>query len=104
MKLVQDLDHNLLKLKTEVKDGQHVDFVIQSDNSLWYQGKLCVPNNDELKWKIMKEAHETAYVVQPSSTKMCKDLKGHYWWNNMKIEIVEFVAKYLICQKVKAEH
>lgn len=36
VKLAQDLDPNLLKLKTEVKDGQRADFVIQSDNSLWY--------------------------------------------------------------------
>lgn len=104
VKLAQDLDPNLLKLKIEVKHGQHVDFVIQSDNSLWYQGRLCVLNNDELKWEIMEETHGAAYVVHPSSTKMYKDLKEHYWWNNMKREIAEFVAKCLICQKVKVEH
>lgn len=52
----------------------------------------------------MEEAHGAAYVVHPGSTKMYKDLKEHYWWNNMKREIAEFVAKCLTCQKVKAEH
>ncbi|KAL5563691.1 hypothetical protein UlMin_033438 [Ulmus minor] len=35
---------------------------------------------------------------------MYQDLKGRFWWSGMKKEVVEYVAKCLICQKVKAEH
>ncbi|KAL5575883.1 hypothetical protein UlMin_017582 [Ulmus minor] len=35
---------------------------------------------------------------------MYKDLKEQFWWSGMKKEVAEFVAKCLICQKVKAEH
>ena len=35
---------------------------------------------------------------------MYKDLKQHFWWNNMKREIAQYVAKCLVCQQVKAEH
>lgn len=52
----------------------------------------------------MDEAHGAAYVVHPGSTKMYRDLKEHYWWNNMKRKIAEYVAKCLTCQKVKIEH
>lgn len=78
MRLAHDSDPNLLKLKAEVNEGQRVDFSICSDDSLSYQGRLFVPNSDELKWKIMAEAHEAAYVVHPRSTKMYRDLKEHY--------------------------
>ena len=35
---------------------------------------------------------------------MYRDLRQFFWWDNMKIEIAEYVDKCLMCQKVKAEH
>ncbi|KAL5570638.1 hypothetical protein UlMin_027213 [Ulmus minor] len=35
---------------------------------------------------------------------MYQDLKGRFWWSGLKKEVAEYVAKCLICQKVKAEH
>jgi hypothetical protein len=41
---------------------------------------------------ILKEAHETAYSIHPSSEKMYQDLKKKFWWYGMKREITEHVA------------
>jgi hypothetical protein len=35
---------------------------------------------------------------------MYRDLKGYYWWPNIKREIIEFVFNYGVCQQVKIEH
>ena len=35
---------------------------------------------------------------------MYKDLKQHFWWENMKRDIAEHLAKCLTCQQIKAEH
>jgi hypothetical protein len=35
---------------------------------------------------------------------MYRDLKGTFWWNNMKREIAGYVAQCLVCQQVKIEH
>jgi hypothetical protein len=35
---------------------------------------------------------------------MYRDLKGYYWWPNIKREITEFVLNYGVCQQVKIEH
>ncbi|XP_070007481.1 uncharacterized protein [Nicotiana sylvestris] len=35
---------------------------------------------------------------------MYHDLKEVYWWNNMKRDVVNFVAKCPNCQQVKAKH
>ena len=35
---------------------------------------------------------------------MYQDLKERFWWSGMKKEVVEYVAKCLTCQKVKAKH
>ena len=35
---------------------------------------------------------------------MYQDLKKHFWWNAMKREVAQHVAKCLVYQQVKAEH
>ncbi|XP_074318776.1 uncharacterized protein LOC141655605 [Silene latifolia] len=36
--------------------------------------------------------------------KLYKDLKKTFWWPKMKKEVAEFVARCLVCQRVKGEH
>ncbi|GKU88114.1 hypothetical protein SLEP1_g2415 [Rubroshorea leprosula] len=35
---------------------------------------------------------------------MYNDLKQNYWWDGMKKDVAELVAKCMTCQVVKAEH
>jgi hypothetical protein len=63
-----------------------------------------VPKNEELRQQILDEAHLSRYSIHPRSTKMYHDLKQHYWWTKMKIEIARYVAKCDICRRVKAIH
>ncbi|XP_070032239.1 uncharacterized protein [Nicotiana tomentosiformis] len=80
-------------------------FTLGMDNgTLKYQGRLCVPNVDDLRERIMTEAHASRYFVHPGSTKMYHDLKEIYWWNDMKRNVEDFVARCLNYQQVKAEH
>jgi hypothetical protein len=63
-----------------------------------------VPKDVEVRQQILNEAHLSRYSIHPRSTKMCQDLKQHYWWTKMKIEIVRYVAKCDTCRRVKAIH
>jgi hypothetical protein len=63
-----------------------------------------VPNVKELKDKILREAHESAYSIHPGGNKVYHDLKANYWWYSMKRDVAEYVALYDTCQRVKAEH
>ena len=67
---------------------------------LRYRGRLCVPDVDELRDRILEEAHGSHYLIHPGSTKMYHDLREIYSWEEMKKEIVEFVAKCLNCKHV----
>jgi hypothetical protein len=71
---------------------------------LWYKGRICVSNVQELKDKILREAHEFTYSIHPGGNKMYHDLKTTYWWYGMKRNVVEYVALYDTCQRVKVEH
>ena len=69
-----------------------------------YQGRLCVPYVDGLRDRILEEVHGFRYSIHSRLTKMYHDLREIYWWDGLKRDIEEFVAKYLNCQKVKDEH
>ena len=79
-------------------------FALGGDGILTYQDRLCVPDVDDLRTRIIAEAHGSRYSVHPGSTKMYHDLKQIYWWDGMKKDIAEYVAKCPNCQQVKAEH
>ena len=104
VKAAQRTDLQLQRIMTEVQQGQSQDFVIDSEGVLCLSTRLCVLNVDEVRNKIMEEAHFSTYSVHLGSTKMYHDLKSNYGWIGMKKDIAEFVSKCLIYQQVKLEH
>ena len=100
----QSQDPQMIKLKEEIEKGKKAEFQIRDDDMIVKGQRMFVPEYGELKRDIMEEAHSSAYVMHPGSTKMYKTLKEHYWWNWMKKEIASFVSRCLTCQQVKAEH
>ena len=59
---------------------------------------------DNLRKEILEEAHFIAYSVHPGTTKMYYGIKDLYWWDGLKKDVADYVAKCLTCQQVKAEH
>ena len=53
----QDRDPSLVRLKKSVKDQKVEVFSQGGDGVLRLQGRLCVPNVDDLRQRIMAEAH-----------------------------------------------
>ena len=84
--------------------GKAPKFSADDEGVLWFDGRLCVPDVKELKLTIPKEAHDTPYSIHPGVTKMYEDLKDLFWWHGMKREIILYVAKCDISQRVKEEH
>ncbi|XP_052189974.1 uncharacterized protein LOC127799791 [Diospyros lotus] len=70
IKTLQFEDPQILKIQTEVAEGKCLDYVITANGALQYGNRLVVPNNEELKQEIMREAHNTLYSIHPGSTKM----------------------------------
>ncbi|XP_074293039.1 uncharacterized protein LOC141619934 [Silene latifolia] len=104
---LQEADARIQKWRSTVEQaeaGVDSKFVIHADGSLRFGGRWCVPDNEELKRKIITEAHATPYSVHPGGDKLYKDLKKTFWWPNMKKEVAELVARCLTCQRVKGEH
>jgi hypothetical protein len=71
---------------------------------IWFEDLIVVPKDVDVRQQILDEAHLSRYSIHPGSTKMYQDLKQHYWWTKMKIEIARYVAKCDTCRRVKAIH
>jgi len=69
-------DPYLEKLKKTVMEGEASGFIIQENGGLFYKNRWCVPNDPQLKRKILEEAHSTPYSVHPGEVKLYKDLVG----------------------------
>jgi hypothetical protein len=71
---------------------------------IWFKDRIVVPKDAKVRQQILDEAHLSRYSIHPVSTKMYQDLKQHYWWTKMKIEIARYVARCDTCRRVKAVH
>ena len=92
-------DPCLLQLKEGIHKHKTTAFEQGGDDgTLRYRGRLCVPDIDGLRDRIMSEAYNSRYSIHPGSTKIYHDLKDIYWWNDMKKNIADFVAKCPNCQ------
>ena len=96
----QSQDPQIIKLKEEIEKGKKAEFQI-GDDVLRQGNRLCVPDVDGLRQRILQEAHNAPYSVHPGVTKMYQDVKGMYWWNGMKKDVAQYVASCLTCQQVK---
>ena len=80
------------------------DFSISEIGLLKYKGQIYVSMDSDIRREILDELHTTPYSLHPAMTKMYQDLRTLYWWSGMKRDVVDYVAKCLTCQQVKAEH
>ncbi|XP_070014114.1 uncharacterized protein [Nicotiana sylvestris] len=95
VKAKQDEDPYLVKLKEGVRNKEITALTLGSDRVLKLNDRLCVPDVNDLRKAIMKEAHSSRYSIHPGATKMYLDLKELYWWKGMKKQVADHVAKYL---------
>nr|GEV45999.1 hypothetical protein [Tanacetum cinerariifolium] len=59
-----------------------------------------------IKYKILaaqKEAVDEFTGLQKGDDKMYYDLRDMYWWSGMKMDIAEYVSKYLTCLKTDGQ-
>jgi len=83
----------MIDLKKLVSEKAIEAFFQGGDSVHRYQGRLCVLNVDKFRDHILKEALSSQYSIHLEATYMYYNLWEVYWWNAMKMDIAEFVAK-----------
>ncbi|XP_016676385.1 uncharacterized protein [Gossypium hirsutum] len=59
----------------QVEVGTTTDFRIDSDGVLHFRDRICVPNDEDLRLSILREAHSIPYAMYPGGNKMYRDLR-----------------------------
>ena len=77
---------------------------VDDQGVLRFRGRICIPDDDELKKLILEESHRSSLSIHPGATKMYHDLKKLFWWSGLKRDVAQFVYACLTCQKSKVEH
>lgn len=66
------------KARNKVKIGVETPFLIWDDGMIVIDKKIYLPDDKVFKDEVLNEAHESKFIVCPSSTKMYQDLKEFY--------------------------
>ena len=54
-------------------------WAIHTDGSLWYRGRVLVPQSIDLREEILREFHYSRFTVHPGGKKMYHDLRRQYY-------------------------
>ena len=84
------------------KETKH--FKLDERGVLWFEDRLMVPKDRELRNQILDKAHLSKLSIYLGSSKIYQDLKTHFWWTKMKKEIAAYVTRCDNCSRVKAIH
>ena len=82
----QLLDASLNRVKEQLGSEETRDFALDNDGILRFKGRVCVPDNVEVKKLILEEGHKSRLSLHPGMTKMYQDLKENFWWQDIKKE------------------
>ena len=94
----------IIKEKLSQGEAKYKCFHVDHKGVLWFEFRLVVPKNYQLRKQILDETHLSKFSIHPGSTKMYQDLKQNFWWTRMKREIAKYVSECDVCQRVKASH
>jgi len=100
----QLLDASLKGVMEQLGLDEAKDFTLGSDGILRFQGRVCVPDDAEVKRLILEEGHKSHLSLHPGMTKMYQDLKETFWWQGIRRDEAQFVSACLTYQKAKVEH
>jgi hypothetical protein len=104
MSQLHDEGVKIIKSKLSQGEVKYRCFHTDRHGVLWFNNRLVVPKDHQLRKRILDEAHLSKFSIHPGSTKMYHDLRQHLWWTRMKREIAKYVSECDTCQRVKASH
>jgi hypothetical protein len=55
-------DKDLEKIREDLKEGKAKGFSEDEQRTIWFEKRICVPNDSDLRKFIFQEAHETPYL------------------------------------------
>ena len=58
--------------------GKAEGFREDEHGAIWFEKRICVPRDEDIRKLFLQEAHDSPYSIHPRNTKMYLDLR--VWW------------------------
>ena len=76
----QGQDDEIVSIRDREQAGTGDEgWAIHTDGSLWYKGRIMVPQLAKLRDEILREVHCSRFMVHPGGTKMYHDPHRQYY-------------------------
>jgi hypothetical protein len=94
----------IIKQKLSQEEEKYKCFRQDHNGIIWFESRIVIPKNHELRKQILDEAHLSKFKIHLSSSKMYQYLRQNFWLTRMKREIIKYVSECETCRRVKASH
>jgi hypothetical protein len=84
-------DAKIQEIKDMITEGRGPEFTEDEQGTIWFKDRICVPDIENLRETVLKEAHDSNYSIHTRSIKMYQDLKQKYWWYGLKRDVAAHV-------------
>ena len=74
----QMTDKEIAEIKERMSKGKTKGFREDEHDTLWFEDRVYVPNDQEIRKLILQEAHDSPYSIHPGNTKMYLNLKDTF--------------------------
>jgi len=72
-------DASLTTVREQLGSDEANEFALVGEGVLRFQGRICVPDDVEVKRLIFEEGHKSRLSLHPGMIKMYQDLKETFW-------------------------
>src|ERR1700761_6071685 len=93
----KNLENNIKEMK-----GIALGLCEWKDEYLWYQGKIWIPNDEELRTSLIRRNHDDSLAGHGGTAKTTELVSLQYYWPRMRETIKRYVRNCDICQRSKA--
>ncbi|QRV98260.1 Retrotransposable element Tf2 protein [Ceratobasidium sp. AG-Ba] len=71
------------------------------EDLLWYEGRIVIPENKEIKLAILEMHHDNPIAGHQGQARTLELISRRYYWPAMKAQVNRFVESCEVCQRSK---
>lgn len=91
----------MLAWHVQLKKGELGNEYNSRDGLLFFQGRMVVPNSQQLKNAILQMYHDTPVAGHGGFRKTFKAITEVFYWKQMRKDILDYVTRCETCQQTK---
>ena len=101
--LLEEIKENLSLMDLSIMEqlGQSEDLSQTEDGLVYRRGKLVVPNNENLRGRIIAAHHNSVSAGHPGRDRTQELIYRSYWWPSLRKDVARYIKGCATCQRTK---